>query len=62
MTEFFFKNKFLTFYTIAKLFVLIVIKYTLEEMIKLFNTKFNKDIKNENQVINSLNEDKIKDD
>ena len=62
MTEFFFKNKFLTFYTIAKLFILVIIKYTLEEMIKLFNTKFNKNIKSENQVINSLNEDKIKDD
>ena len=31
-------------------------------MIKLFNTKFNKNIKSENQVINPLNEDKIKDD
>ena len=62
MTELFFKYKLLSFFTIAKIFILVIIKYTLEEMIKLFNTKFNKDIKNENQVINSLNEDKIKDD
>jgi len=62
IAEFFFKYKFFTFYTIAKLFILIIIKYTLEEMIKLFNTKFNKNIKGENQVINSINENKIKDD
>ena len=63
MTELFFKYKLLSFFTIAKIFILVIIKYTLEETIKMFNSKFNnKNIKEENQVINSLNEDKIKDD
>lgn len=63
MTELFFKYKLLSFFTIAKIFILVIIKHTLEKIIKLFNSKFNnKNIKEENQVINSLNEDKIKDD
>ena len=62
ITELFFKYKLLSFFTIAKIFILVIIKYTLEEMIKLFHTEFKKNINEENQVINSLNEDKIKDD